>query len=301
LNNFFLRIINSKYTMPCSHCKQVGHTFKTCPTMSNEDKQKKIQDNINRRQQELQRRNERQVRIQELERQRVIREEQKKLQDKKNKKYTIHNDNDYEIALYWSDNDEDPDNLKHFTYIESRAKKFIKIDPTQNFRIIIYPTLDVLIPNSTNAIKSINLKEEKYKNIHKLFDIYIKDYENNIISQSRSMLDSIRTDNSSVINYYQQSNLGINPLNYYNHYQIEEPDRLFYIKYKIVKPKTELEKWKECGLKSNFLLQQLIKIGGKKYDNLEPLLDMVEDINIPEHSEFDKETAGIPSHLTNVT
>jgi len=155
-------------------------------------------------------------------------------------------------------------------------------------------------------------------------------------------------------------------------------------------PKTELEQWKECGLKSNYLLQQIIMLGGRntenptltsdlekreevaknemaaemsrlniehgicdghgnsarhqpdgwrpswndtkwqdmismmeptwlqnvnlindlaesrkdlmrKNENLEPILDMIEDINIPVHTEYDKEFAGVPSSLTNIT
>ena len=66
-------------------------------------------------------------------------------------------------------------------------------------------------------------------------------------------------------------------------------------------PKSELEKWKEVGLKSNYLLQELIKLGGMKYPNLEPILDMVQDIHLPPHTDNDKEIAGIPSGLTNIT
>ena len=67
------------------------------------------------------------------------------------------------------------------------------------------------------------------------------------------------------------------------------------------RPKTDLEQWKECGLKSLFLLKELERMGAKKYDNLEPILDMVQDIKLPEHSEMDKEHAGVPSIFTNVT
>ena len=65
--------------------------------------------------------------------------------------------------------------------------------------------------------------------------------------------------------------------------------------------KSELEQWKEVSLKSHYLLTQLIKLGGKNIENLAPMLDMVEDIKIPKHSEYDKELAGIPSAFTNVT
>lgn len=67
------------------------------------------------------------------------------------------------------------------------------------------------------------------------------------------------------------------------------------------KTKTELEQWKECGLKSLFLLKELDRMGATKYDNLEPIMDMVQDIELPPHTEFDKEMAGVPSTFTNIT
>ena len=68
-----------------------------------------------------------------------------------------------------------------------------------------------------------------------------------------------------------------------------------------IKPKTELEQWKECGLKSLFLLKELERMGATKYDNLEPIMDMVQDIELPPHTELDKEMAGVPSAFTNIT
>ena len=68
-----------------------------------------------------------------------------------------------------------------------------------------------------------------------------------------------------------------------------------------VKPKTELELWKECGLKSLFLLKEIERMGGKKNPNIEPILDMVQDITLPPHTEMDKELAGVPSVFTNLT
>jgi len=66
-------------------------------------------------------------------------------------------------------------------------------------------------------------------------------------------------------------------------------------------PKSELDRWKECALKSKYLLDEIIKIGGMKYDNLEPILDMVQDINVPIHDDIERERAGVPSILTNIT
>ena len=78
-------------------------------------------------------------------------------------------------------------------------------------------------------------------------------------------------------------------------------DQLYIISEQDYTPKSDLDQWKECGLKSLFLLKQLDRLGATKYDNLEPIMDMVQDIRIPTHTPMDCENAGIPSVLTNVT
>ena len=55
----------------------------------------------------------------------------------------------------------------------------------------------------------------------------------------------------------------------------------------------------KCALKSMFLLECIIKLGGKSNENLEPILDMVQDINIPRRRKC-QEDAGVPSLLTNI-
>ncbi len=71
--------------------------------------------------------------------------------------------------------------------------------------------------------------------------------------------------------------------------------------------KTELDQWKECALKSRYLLDQIYNMTGggktrKEFENIEPMLDMVQDIKIPSTcTEIDKEMAGVPSTLTNIT
>lgn len=98
------------------------------------------------------------------------------------------------------------------------------------------------------------------------------------------------------------------PRNYRGNWQIMFSEDLCNYEGKIIqindkyKPKkSELEQWKECALKSQYLLNEIIRMGGMNYDNINPILDLVEDVNIPEHDELDKERAGIPSELTNVT
>jgi len=65
--------------------------------------------------------------------------------------------------------------------------------------------------------------------------------------------------------------------------------------------KGELEKWKEAALKADFLIKQLKRLGIEKNENYNAVVDLHQDIVIPEHSERDKELAGIPSTFTNVT
>jgi hypothetical protein len=69
----------------------------------------------------------------------------------------------------------------------------------------------------------------------------------------------------------------------------------------VKKDLTELEKWKEAALKGDYLLKQLIRLGLDKNETYESIIDLHQDIILPEHTERDKEIAGIPSELTNIT
>ena len=71
--------------------------------------------------------------------------------------------------------------------------------------------------------------------------------------------------------------------------------------FEIKEDKKELEQWKEAALKCDFLIKQLKRFGIDKNDNYAAIVDMHQDIVIPEHSERDKEVAGIPSVFTNIT
>ena len=66
-------------------------------------------------------------------------------------------------------------------------------------------------------------------------------------------------------------------------------------------PKNELDRWKETAFKSLYLLTQLKRMGASNNENLAPMIDMIEDISLPPHTELDKELAGVPSAFTNVT
>lgn len=64
---------------------------------------------------------------------------------------------------------------------------------------------------------------------------------------------------------------------------------------------SELNKWKFNALKLDYLIKEVIKLGGKNNDILECVLDLHEDIKLDEVTEMEKDMAGIPSNLTNIT
>jgi hypothetical protein len=49
------------------------------------------------------------------------------------------------------------------------------------------------------------------------------------------------------------------------------------------------------------LIKELKRLGIEKNETLACIVDMHQDIVIPQHSERDKDVAGIPSAFTNVT
>ena len=147
---------------------------------------------------------------------------------------------------------------------------------------------DVLTNNSPSHIEEHIIESNKYVHKYDLCSIY-KIWDENLQQIKQKLQHPIVSDNevvkiqSEISEYLKTFPLiTVEPYNY-------SP------------PKSELEKWKEVGLKSNYLLQELIKLGGMKYPNLEPILDMVQDIHLPPHTDNDKEIAGIPSGLTNIT
>lgn len=288
--------------MVCSHCKQPGHNYVTCPRLTTEQikkikekKQKEKQGLIERRRLFQQRRRQIDEQIR-LERERRRLEELKKLEIIKNNNFIINNPNTYELALYFT-TEQHPNDMIHFSYVEANSSKNIIIYPTNT--IFIYPTLDVLIPGSNNAIKKLPISHP----IKPLETIKVSELLKSLKEQKEFLIDNYRNiQNTNIVNYYSNNNDNENQINYYcdvSHIQVE---KIIHIEKKIYKKeKSELEKWKEVGLKSNYLLQELIKLGGKNYENLEPIFDMVQDIEIPNHNDYDKEIAGIPSTLTNIT
>ena len=57
--------------------------------------------------------------------------------------------------------------------------------------------------------------------------------------------------------------------------------------------------WKFKALKLDYLIKEVIKLGGKEHELFGSILDLHEDIKLNDVSEIEKEAAGIPSILTN--
>lgn len=64
---------------------------------------------------------------------------------------------------------------------------------------------------------------------------------------------------------------------------------------------SELNRWKFNALKLDYLIREMIKLGAKNNDMLECVLDLHEDIKLDDVSEMEKDIAGIPSQMTNIT
>ena len=57
------------------------------------------------------------------------------------------------------------------------------------------------------------------------------------------------------------------------------------------------------AIKMKYLLDEMVKLGAddeNKYPNLAPSMDLVQDIDMPDYDQLDRENAGVPSTLTNV-
>ena len=65
----------------------------------------------------------------------------------------------------------------------------------------------------------------------------------------------------------------------------------------------ESKQWKNNAIKMKYLLDQMVNLGANnehKYPNLAPIMDLVQDIDLPDYDQLDRENAGVPSTLTNV-
>ena len=256
--------------MPCSCCHVIGHNYLTCPLLTNEEKLKIKSEKVKKMQEAKKKKEEKKKQI----------EKQKKEHERNRMRdYTIINNNMYEVVVYWgwdSKHVDPPKELHRIKYIGPMKSSIIKAN--HNHRITIFPFLEVVSPNNDS-------------------------YDNNPGSAYKKIYDRYGSDNGRV------KVVDIEMVNY--------PFLEIEIKMDYSPPKSELDQWKETALKSYYIIDQIVKISGafkpneksqqsvilnKAQDNLEPLYDIVQDIKIPDScTEADKEKAGIPSTLTNIT
>ncbi len=56
-----------------------------------------------------------------------------------------------------------------------------------------------------------------------------------------------------------------------------------------------------ASLKMNYLIQEMIRMGARNNPNLEPIVDLHQDIQLLDHDSIDLEAAGVPNEFTNIT
>jgi hypothetical protein len=252
--------------MVCSHCHQVGHTYRTCPTMTEEEKKAKAEEIKKKKEERTQRTEQRRQR--EAERQRIQTELERR-RSLPTSKINISNPTEYEIVIYWAFSNPDIDGQNNiasvFSYCGAHTSVQIKCKKAIH-RLIMIPFLEVTVPGRVDALQTITLHENGEIPQQTVFDMKMEEYDGTeiIIDQE------------------------YNP------------------------PKSEIDLWKECALKSKFLLDQIYTLTGgvdkdgnvskEEFENIAPMLDMIQDISIPMAcTEIDKERAGVPSGLTNIT
>ena len=251
--------------MPCSHCRQTGHNIRTCPQRAVTDTSptSPVSRETSRPSVEIR-----------AHREPVARGTSGNFVTE----ILLENPNNYEVDIYTRrDSDPESQGLYTFTYSLDRVDQvsilILNADTSiiaapKTSRTDMFPLSDSLdfsdILLFTGEIG--NYFEEGHMNLDKVYEF----------NEELGMNCCIVT----------REGLGFVMDKYEPHYYRDSRN---------------IDQWKRYGLKSMYLLQQIIKLGGMNYDNLAPILDMVQDIETPAHSEADKERAGIPSTLTNVS
>ncbi len=162
--------------MVCSHCNQAGHTYRTCPSMTEEQKKAKAEEIKKKKEETAQRREQRRQR--NAERQRV----QDELQRRKNlpvSKYTVSNPMDYEVVIYWTFSKPEYGNnfrARVFSYCGPHTSVNISCKKELH-RLIMIPFLEVTVPGRVDAMQSIILNENGEVQHKTVFDMKMDEYD----------------------------------------------------------------------------------------------------------------------------
>jgi hypothetical protein len=232
--------------------------------MTEEQKKAKAEEIKKKKEEVTQRRNQRRQREEEIQRRQSELQRRKELPASR---YTVSNPMDYEVVIYWTFSKPEYGNnyrARVFSYCGPHSSVSITCKKELH-RLIMIPFLEVTVPGRVDAIQYITLNENGEVPYQTAFDMNMEEYDGTEI-----IIDKEYT------------------------------------------PKSEIDLWKECALKSKFLLDQIYMLTGgvdkdgnvskEEFENIAPMLDMIQDISIPSTcTEIDRERAGIPSGLTNIT
>lgn len=260
-----LNITRQRRQRCCRACNQPGHDRRTCMLPSEVERRRIEQEN---RMQRIQ-----QAREREVERQRQIREDEERIRKERVRFVEITNLNDYQVILFWA-RPCDPNKQEISETEECKFKFGLLIDPQSSVRFSTYKN-SYYVSFHINSLPT----ELMTTAIDDGLTIYmtLKDYNYNDIIHFDDEQNLLNEDGN--VKYIER-----------------------YLEPKVfVKQKTEIEKWKECGIKAMFLLKELDRMGASNNPNLEPIMDLVQDIEMPDVSEIEKENAGVPSGFTNIT
>lgn len=261
----------------CSNCNETGHTYITCCKLTDDErkemKAKRGEEKKIKAEERKKKAEERKKKAEEkAEKHKKLAEEMKKLAEEKKK---LAEENEKKLA-------------------EEKAKKLadkasITFVNNNEYEVVIYWGDS----NGNLLQRCIYVPAFEERRI-----VFIKSQHRLVVFP---LLEVIGETNDALlcITISQDS---LERIKLFDVYMIDYPDETVTLRLKYQPKKTEIDQWKEMALKSKYLLDQVIKLGGMNVENLNPLLIMVQDIDIPKScSEIDKERAGIPSQLTNIT
>ena len=253
--------------MVCSNCQIPHHTYRTCPSMTTQEKEAKRK-LIEAKKKASEERN--RIRNERI---------QREISSKKLSTYYVNNTSNSSMVLYSCESVKDTV-ITRFAYVNAYSTLSFTCVKEKHI-IVFFPLQEVQENNSNEAIKhiAVNYIRERSSTSPRLEDSEnVAVWTNKLISPYKHNIDICMRDFDGT------------EITLVGNYTIK---------------KTKLEQWMECALKSKFLLDQIHQMTGggktlKAYENIEPFMDMVEDIEVPECSEFEKENSGVPSMLTNV-
>jgi len=246
----------------CGHCREEGHNRQTCPQLS-EQRALENQQRSQQIQQTADTINTNRNRARQRVRRTLARSHNPPSPNGL-KSVRINNNSEHVLAIYWTPDLDSPilnTPFRYLAFIDAYSHTFMRF--ANHHRFISTP-LGPLTPRDTMDDSILIINES---NPHTIFsDTKVSDIET---------IDEGTPDEQLIV--FIEENRDYKPR------------------------KSELDQWKEMAFKSYYLLTELDRMGASKNDNLVPMMDMVQDIKIPTHTQHDKEFAGVPSTLTNIT